>query len=236
MEVLNEIGGWTFKNSEVVDNFDSHVVKSVPLYNMFHDMLVTFSRYYATDDTVVLDIGTSTGHLLNKMQNANHCKDLTYLGLDYSKEMIDKAKGFYPNLNFIEADLTRNDTYNIIKKYGEVSYITSMLCLQFIPQKHRFNILNNLYNILEENGAFVIVEKIKSDNIDLHDIYNNKYYEFKRDNGLTDKEILDKTFSLQGQMFPLTLNTNIELLQKVGFKTVEIFMKYNNFVGIIAIK
>lgn len=232
MEVLNGFGEWSFKNKEVAEQFDDHVVKSVPLYNMFHDMLITFSRYYAMDETTVLDLGTSTGHLLNKMALENKNKTVYFYGIDYAEEMIDKAKSFYPQLNFIQADLTKQEAYN----FKDVSYVTSMLCLQFINPKHRQFILNNIYNILEPNGAFAIVEKVKSNNIDLHDIYNNTYYEFKRNSGISDKEILDKNFSLQGQMFPLTMEQNIDMLKIAGFSIVEVFMKYNNFVGIIAIK
>lgn len=232
MEVLNGFGEWSFKNKEVAEQFDDHVVKSVPLYNMFHDMLITFSRYYAMDETTVLDLGTSTGHLLNKMALENKNKTVYFYGIDYAEEMIDKAKSFYPQLNFIQADLTKQEAYN----FKGVSYVTSMLCLQFINPKHRQFILNNIYNILEPNGAFAIVEKVKSNNIDLHDIYNNTYYEFKRNSGISDKEILDKNFSLQGQMFPLTMEQNIDMLKIAGFSIVEVFMKYNNFVGIIAIK
>ena len=37
-------------------------------------------------------------------------------------------------------------------------------------------------------------------------------------------------------MKPITLEENINMLQEVGFKTIEVFMKYNNFVGIIAVR
>lgn len=233
MEVLNDFGAWTFKNEEVVNQFDSHVVQSVPMYNEFHKMLTVFSRYFAMDGTTVIDIGTSTGHLLNKMYESNRSKELTYIGVDYAKEMVDKAQQTYPHLDFLQADLTLEETYN---HFDNVSYITSMLCLQFINPNFRQDILTNLYNKLTDGGAFVIVEKVKSSNIDLHDIYNNTYYEFKRESGISDKEILDKNFSLQGQMFPLTMEKNIEMLQATGFSVVEVFMKYNNFVGIICIK
>ena len=233
MEVLNDFGKWTFKDKEVADKFDSHVVQSVPFYNVFHDMIVTFSRYFIMDGTNAIDLGTSTGHLLHKIQQANLCKDSKFYGIDYSEEMIDKAKQFYPELNFLNSDLTKEGS---LDGYGKVTFVSSMLCLQFINPNYRDFILHNIYSNMENGGAFVIVEKIKSTNVDLHDIYNNKYWEFKRESGISDKEIVDKNFSLQGQMFPLTMESNIEHLKKAGFKTVEVFMKYNNFVGIIAIK
>ena len=67
-------------------------------------------------------------------------------------------------------------------------------------------------------------------------MYNDLYYDFKRDNNLTDKEVLDKNVSLRGVQKCLTVEENIQLMKNVGFKNIDIFLKYNNFVGIIALK
>ena len=111
-----------------------------------------------------------------------------------------------------------------------------MLCLQFLPLSDRQEVVNNVYNGLEQGGAFVLVEKVKSSNMDIHDIYNDTYYDFKRRSGLSDTEIIDKNVSLRGVMKPLTLEANIKMLEEAGFGHIEVFMKYNNFAGIIAIK
>lgn len=66
-------------------------------------------------------------------------------------------------------------------------------------------------------------------------IYNDMYYDFKRNN-FNDTDILDKNVSLRGIMKPLTLEENINILKESGFSEYEVFLKYNNFVGIMAIK
>ena len=82
----------------------------------------------------------------------------------------------------------------------------------------------------------MFVDKIKTPTLDIHDMYNDLYYDFKRENGLTDTEILDKNVSLRGVQKCLTLEENMQLMKNVGFKDMDIFLKYNNFVGVIAIK
>ena len=67
-------------------------------------------------------------------------------------------------------------------------------------------------------------------------MYNDLYYDFKRENGLTDTEIIDKNVSLRGVQKCLTVEENLQLMWNVGFRKTDIFLKYNNFVGIIAIK
>ena len=230
--------GWTFKSQEVADNFDNHVVQSVPLYQSFHEMITTFSKYYVQSNSTVVDLGTSTGHLLRKMANTNKNKNnVTYCGFDNSVQMINKARENHKdsvyNLNFFCDDVEYFNTY---PSTGRSSFITSMLCLQFIQLNERKTVVKNVYDSLNDGGAFVMVEKIKSNNIDIHDIYNDVYYDFKRSRGLSDTEIIDKNVSLRGVMKPITLEENISMLQQGGFKTIEVFMKFNNFVGIIAIK
>lgn len=233
MEILKGVGNWTFENDEVVKNFDIHVVKSVPLYEMFHEMIIEFSKYFVMDNTCVVDVGTSTAHLLNKIKANNSIKKVKYIGIDSSKEMLQCSTKTYPHLTFLNKDLTDSSCYDEIEN---VSFISSMLCLQFISPNYKEFVLKNLHQKMNKGGAFVMVEKVKSTNIDLHDIYNNKYWEFKRKNGISDTDIINKNFSLEGRMFPTTVEKNIQLLNITGFETVEIFMKYNNFVGIIAIK
>jgi tRNA (cmo5U34)-methyltransferase len=116
------------------------------------------------------------------------------------------------------------------------SLITMVLVLQFIKNKDKELALQNIYNSLNKGGAFMFVDKVKTPILDIHDMYNDLYYDFKRDNNLTDKEILDKNASLRGVQKCLTVEENIQLMKNVGFKNIDIFLKYNNFVGIIALK
>ena len=122
--------------------------------------------------------------------------------------------------------------YNI----DNCSVITMVLVLQFIKNKDKQKAIDNVYNFLNKGGAFMFVDKIKTSIPDIHDMYNDLYYDFKRDNGLTDKEILDKNASLRGVQKCLTLDENIQIFKNAGFKDIDIFLKYNNFVGIIALK
>lgn len=34
----------------------------------------------------------------------------------------------------------------------------------------------------------------------------------------------------------MSLDENLNIIKKAGFNTIDIFMKYNNFIGILAIK
>ena len=73
-------------------------------------------------------------------------------------------------------------------------------------------------------------------NSQLNDIFVGCYYDFKKDNGFSEEEILNKSKSLRSVMQPLEEKENTDMLKSVGFEQVEIFFKWFNFIGIIAIK
>ena len=218
---------WRF-NKEMVNNFDDHVKKSVPLYEEFHKDIINMSVYFSQKNTKIIDIGTSTGVLLNDLYNINKHRNIECIGIDIEKDMIEECNNRYNNLKFEVCDALDFD-------YTNSSIITSVLTLQFINKIERKEIIKKIYNEMNEDGSLFIVEKIKNNIPDIHDIYNDIYYDFKRDN-LTDEDVLDKNVSLRGVMKPLTLQDNIQILKNAGFNKIDMFMKYNNFVGLLAIK
>ena len=218
---------WRF-DKDIVNIFDEHINKSIPLYEKFQNDISNMSVYFSQNNSNIIDIGTSTGSLIKKISDINVNRNLYFTGIDIEVDMIDKCKELYENINFKVCDACDFD-------YSNSSVITAMLSLQFMNKKDRIPLLQNIYNGLNDDGALFIVEKVKTDILDIHDIYNDIYYDFKRD-GLTDSEILDKNQSIRGIMKPLTLNENLENLNSVGFTKIDIFLKTMNFVGLIAIK
>ena len=217
---------WEF-NEEVARCFDKHVRQSVFMYEEFHNSIINMSKFFIEDNTNILDVGTSTGELLMKLPYNPTCR---YIGIDTEKGMINKAQEKLEDKYELQVGNILN--YNIVN----CSLITMVLVLQFIKNKDKESALQNIYNSLNEGGAFIFVDKIKTPVLDIHDMYNDLYYDFKRENGLTDTEIIDKNVSLRGVQKCLTVEENIQLMKNVGFKNLDIFLKYNNFVGIIALK
>ena len=62
------------------------------------------------------------------------------------------------------------------------------------------------------------------------------HHEFKRTRGYSNLEISRKRDALENVLVPLKTSKNVHLLEKAGFQSVEIFFKWNNFAGFIALK
>ena len=217
---------WEF-NEEVAQCFDEHVRQSVFMYDEFHKSIIKMSNWFIEDNTNILDVGTSTGELLMRLPYNPTCR---YIGIDTEEGMINKAQEKLEDKYELQVGDILN--YNIVN----CSLITMVLVLQFIKNKDKELELQNIYNSLNKGGAFILVDKVKTSVLDIHDMYNDLYYDFKRENGLTDTEIIDKNVSLRGVQKCLTVEENLQLMWNVGFRKTDIFLKYNNFVGIIAIK
>ncbi len=54
-------------NKNVPKKFDKHIYKSVPLYHQMHWLCEQLSDFYVKEDSIIYDIGCSTGSLLKRL-------------------------------------------------------------------------------------------------------------------------------------------------------------------------
>ena len=230
--IVSEKANWKF-DEEVTKVFDEHVRKSVPLYDDFHKMIGDFSEWFIEEGTNVYDIGSSTGESFRSIISHHRNKNINYIGIDNSKDMVDKAKNNfgYSYVEFINGDISSQDI-----EIHNASFVTSILTLQFIPKRKRKQIIKKIYDGLNEGGALIIVEKLVGNNARFDEMFIELYHDFKYTNGLNEKEIFAKSRAIRGVMSPNTVKENIDMLQSVGFKDVDMFFKWCNFGGFIAIK
>ena len=65
-KIKTHIGNFSFgKNTP--KNFDSHIGKSVPLYNMGQELIANLSSFFLVDGSKVYDLGCSTGNISKKI-------------------------------------------------------------------------------------------------------------------------------------------------------------------------
>ena len=120
---------WKF-DKNVAKNFDSHVTKSVPFYNISHDLCVSLSEFFLKDKSRCYDIGCSNGTLLNKIKSKNNGKKIDLIGIDNSKPMISIAKKKHKSIKFKHAHL---ENVSFLKS----DLILSLYTIQFLKPKYR---------------------------------------------------------------------------------------------------
>ena len=208
---------WNF-NGEIATSFDSHVSRSVPGYIEGHEIIASLSDFFLTKDkSYIIDIGCSTGSLINKLSLRHKNKNLNFLGIEPSIEMCKVAKkktlnNSYNSINFYTSDFLDFEIKNKVSMY--ISYYT----MQFIHPSVRQNFIDKIYKTLDWGGALFLFEKIRSPDARFQDYINQVYNDFKIRNGYSIEEVYKKTESIRGVLEPFSESGNIDLFQRAGFK------------------
>ena len=83
---------WSF-NAEVAEAFPDHARRSIPWYRDGHELICYLSDFFVAPDSIVYDLGCSTGDLLKMLAEYNgHKPDVRWIGLDREQGMIDCAR------------------------------------------------------------------------------------------------------------------------------------------------
>lgn len=230
----NQIEDFSF-NKTVVKVFDNMVTRSVPYYLEMQRMISEMGKDFATPGSVVYDLGCSTGTTLINLDPVLP-PDVDFVGFDNSDEMVAQC---IKNLN--DNGVTRkfeikNQDLNMGVALPNASVVVMCLTLQFIRPLYRERLLQDIYNQMNENGCLILVEKVHGEDSLFNRMFIKYYYDFKRRNNYNDMEIAQKREALENVLIPYKLLENREMILNKGFRYCEVFFKWYNFAGIVAIK
>lgn len=225
-------GRWSF-GGDVPESFVNHIEKSVPYYHEGHDLVVDLSRHFVRSDSTCLEVGTSTGALLEKLAVEYQTMDgVQFIGCDNEEAMVEVAKNKLKKFNNVIIEYQDIIIFNMPKCDLIVSYYT----IQFIHPKFRQNIMDKIHESLNWGGGFLMFEKIRAPDARFQDINTNYYNNFKLNKGFSESQILNKTKSLSGILEPFSEKANIDMMKRAGFSDINSIFKWVNFEGILAIK
>ena len=221
--------------ANVANVFDDMVNRSVPFYAEIQRMMAELAARYAREGTVVYDLGCSTGTTLIGMDTLVN-RDVQFIGIDDSMEMLDKCKSKLLDWNFSRNYELRCADLNKGVKIQNASVVVLCLTLQFVRPVHRERLLKNIYDGLNHDGVLIVVEKILAEETDFNRDFIEYYYDSKRRNHYSELEISQKREALENVLIPYKLSENIAILRDKGFAHCEVFFKWYNFAGLIAVK
>jgi len=230
-DINAKTGQWKFSGN-VVSNFEKHIRKSVPGYDEGHELICNLAPFFLGEkNSKFLEIGCSTGLLTKKVRQKTERADVEFLGIDIEKDMINHANkhNLFKNIKFKRADI--NDV-----KISNNNIITSYYTLQFINPSKRQETVDKIFASLKWGGAFIVFEKVRGPDARFQDILQTLYTEYKMSQGYKEKEIIGKTLSLKGILEPFSSNGNLQMLNRAGFKDINLIFKRLCFEGYLAIK
>ena len=231
---INSIEGSSWKfNKNVSNHFDKHVRQSIPYYDGIQNYVCSLSEWFIKENSVVYDLGCSTGETAKNLFIKLPKKNFFYHGFDLSESMIKIARQRNKK-NIKKAKFSVSDINKI--KFKKSDLFLSVLTFPFLNSISRIKIYKKIYNSLNHGGALIFIDKVRASRSTYEDIFNQIYFDFKLDNKLKHEQILNKSKSLRSSMQIFEIKQIEGFLNEAGFKKYEIFFRWYNFVGFIVIK
>ena len=215
--------------------FDDMLLRSVPFYEETQRMIAEMATDFALEGTNIYDLGCSTGNTLLHL-DAYAPKGVKFIGVDSSEEMLRRcreklaASHFGREHELVCADLNKG------VHITNASMVLMVLTLQFIRPLYRDELIGSILCGLNDNGCLILVEKVLGEDSMFNRLFIRYYYDLKKRHGYSELEIAQKREALENVLIPYKLLENRELLLRMGFRYVEVFFKWYNFCGIVAVK
>lgn len=221
-------------DAEVAAVFDDMLQRSVPFYKESQELTRRFAINALKEGGIVYDLGCSTATLLLAIERfVTKDMNIKLIGIDNSTAMIEHARkkieAYGSNIELHEGDILQFP-------YEKAQVFISNYTLQFIRPLVRDSLVRTIAQSLQEGGVFIFSEKVVSEDPRLNKELIDCYYDFKKYQGYSDYEIVQKREALENVLIPYTMNENIQMAKDNGFKVCELLFRWTNFATFIAIK
>lgn len=190
---------WTFKTEEIANTFDSHVREQLPWYDMVTEAVVYMTRNYLPEFGSIVDIGSSTGNMIDKLMPLTIERSANVVAIENSismwkvlqKKYADNKYVVVQNVNIINSEMPKADVYILF------------LTLMFIPIKDRKALINSIRANSKRGGVIVVVDKVCDHQGYFATVLKRLTMQFKLQQGAKPEDVLIKEMSLAGVQIPI---------------------------------
>ncbi|WP_457750288.1 carboxy-S-adenosyl-L-methionine synthase CmoA [Sulfurimonas sp.] len=219
-------------DEEVAAVFDDMLERSVPFYKEAQKITEFFALKNLEENAVVYDLGCSTASTLLNIHR-KLTTNVQLIGLDNSEAMLTRARqkceAYGADIQVYNGDILTYD-------YKEADVFISNYTLQFIRPLVREELVKKIAFSLKKEGVFIFSEKIISHHPKLNKELIECYYDFKKEQGYSEYEIMQKREALENVLVPYSEEENIKMALGAGFSHCEVLLRWANFATFIALK
>jgi tRNA (cmo5U34)-methyltransferase len=215
--------------------FDDMLVRSVPYYTETQRMIGEMAADFAVPGTNLYDLGCSTCTTFIQIDSVV-AKGVNFIGTDYSEAMIAKAKEKLESCTITHPYELICSDLNKGMSIENASVVIMNLVLQFVRPLRRIRVIEEIASGINKDGCLILVEKLLSSDSMINRLFIKYYYDMKKRNGYSEMEIAQKREALENVLIPYQYFENRDMLVDCGFRHSEMFFRWSNFCGMIAIK
>ena len=226
-------------NEKVAAVFPDMLRRSIPGYEASIEAIGSLAARYVRAGTNCYDLGCSLGAATLAMRHGIDQPVCRVVAVDVAPAMVarcreiiaedDRLNGPETQVDVIEDDI-RN--VNIVN----ASMVVLNYTLQFLAPEDRDAMIRRIHAGMNEGGLLVLSEKVIDENAHMEALLVELHHEHKRRNHYSALEIARKRAALEDVLVPETVAAHRARLERSGFRHTAVWLRYFNFVSIIAIR
>ena len=236
----SEDGSQPFRfNANVARVFPDMLRRSIPGYEASIDAIGALAARYVRPGTNCYDLGCSLGAATLAMRQGIDEPACRIVAVDSAPAMIERCRDIIAeddrqNGRETQVDLVEDDIRNI--EVSNASMVVLNYTLQFISPDDRDALLKRICDGMNPGGLLVLSEKVADEDPEMEKLLIELHHEYKRRHHYSELEIARKRAALENVLIPETVADHRARLKRAGFKRTAVWLRYFNFVSIVAIR
>jgi tRNA (cmo5U34)-methyltransferase len=233
-------GGEPFRfNDNVAAVFPDMLQRSIPGYAASIEAIGSLAARYVKPGTRCYDLGCSLGAATVAMRQGIGVPGCRIVAVDVAPAMIARCREIIAEDDRLNAPATgvvvvEDDIRNV--EIVNASMVVLNYTLQFLAPEDRDDMIGRIYQGMAIGGLLVLSEKVVDENPHIETLLVDLHHEHKRRNHYSSLEIARKRAALENVLVPETVRSHRLRLERAGFAHTAVWLRYFNFVSIIAIR
>ncbi len=226
-------------NEAVTRVFPDMLQRSIPGYAASLEAIGSLAARYVQPRTYCYDLGCSLGAATLAMRQGIAADGCRIIAVDNASAMVERCRQVIDeddaqrksdiSVEVVHCDIRELDITN-------ASMVVLNYTLQFLELADRDAVIQKIHDGLIDGGVFVLSEKVVDDDPRVEELLVGLHHEHKRRNNYSALEVSRKRAALETVLIPESVADHRKRLAKAGFGHAAVWLRYFNFVSIVAIR
>lgn len=222
---------------EVARVFPDMLKRSIPGYAASIQGIGTLAASLVQANSRCYDLGCSLGAATRAMRRNITVEGCRIVAVDNAPAMVSRCREMLAadsKAGPAEVSVVQADLQDV--EITRASMVVMNYTLQFLPLEQRPAMIRKIAKGMIPGGILVLSEKVVDEDASVEETLVNLHHEFKRRNAYSDLEISRKRKALENVLVPETIGEHEQRLYDAGFSHVGIWLRYFNFISMLAIR
>lgn len=224
------------RSSHSSEDYDLQIRDTIPYYDSFHTETLNMVKTIQKEPKIWLDTGCGTGTLVKKALQEFH--NTSFILSDPSHEMLNLAGSKLSDLPIERLQLLEPCETSEITLDGDLKpdVITAIQAHHYLSKEERAKTTRVCYELLIDHGVYITFENIRPKTEEGTEVVKEYVKNFQLKRGRDADEVQNFLKRFDVEFFPIKVEEHLSLLEKTGFKGVEMFWMSYMQAGFYCIK